>query len=394
MHRLLPVQKPPRWWSPKLSPAWVRFWRPVRRWAQRHEQRLRAIEVRGLEHLQRADAKGHGVLITPNHVQYADVFVLAEAADRLGRPFYFMSAWQVLGMASPLRRSILRQHGCFSVDRDGTDLRAFRQAVKIMETQSHPLVIFPEGEMYHVNDRVTPFREGAAAIALAAARRPQRPVVCAPCGIKYFLKDDPTPELLRLADRIEEKLLWRPRRDLPLEQRIYRVAEGALALKEIEHLGQIYSGALPQRIQNLSEAILRRLEQHFRLDPRGRDVPARVKSLRQQVVKELETLPESATERRQYAGHLEEIFLVVQLFCYPGDYVAERPSLERMAETLAKFEEDLLGVAIAAVRGTWHVVIAFGEPIVVPQDRDGDKASTLTRQLEERVQGLLNELTG
>jgi 1-acyl-sn-glycerol-3-phosphate acyltransferase len=147
MHRLLPVQKPPRWWSPKLSPAWVRFWRPVRRWTQRHEQHLRAIEVRGLEHLQRADAQGQGVLITPNHVHYADVFVLAEAADRLGRPYYFMSAWQVLGMASPLRRWILRQHGCFSVDRDGTDLRAFRQAVEILETRSYPLVIFPEGEM-------------------------------------------------------------------------------------------------------------------------------------------------------------------------------------------------------------------------------------------------------
>jgi hypothetical protein len=241
---------------------------------------------------------------------------------------------------------------------------------------------------------VTPFREGAAAIALTAARRAKRPVVCVPCGIKYFLRDDPTPELLRLADRIEEKLLWRPRRELPLEQRIYRVAEGALALKEIEHLGQIYPGPLPQRIQNLSEVILRRLEQHFRLDPTGRDVPARVKLLRQQVVKEVGTLPESATERRQYARDLDDIFLVVQLFSYPGNYVAERPNLERMAETLAKFEEDLLGVVIAAVRGTWHAVIAFGEPILVPQDRDGDKASTLTRQLEDHVQGLLNELTG
>ena len=30
------------------------------------------------------------------------------------------------------------------------------------------LVIFPEGEIYHCNERVTPFREGAAAIAVAA----------------------------------------------------------------------------------------------------------------------------------------------------------------------------------------------------------------------------------
>ena len=91
---------------------------------------------------------------------------------------------------------ILRWHGCFSVDREGTDMKAFRQATEVLQNSPHPLVIFPEGEVYHLNERTTPFREGAAAIALSAAKRAKRDVVCVPCAIKYEYLEDPRPNLL------------------------------------------------------------------------------------------------------------------------------------------------------------------------------------------------------
>ena len=90
--------------------------------------------------------------------------------------------------------------------------------------------------MYHINERITPFRQGAAAVALAAARRAKRPVACVPCGIKYQYVDDPTDKLLKLMDSLEQEIFWRPRPDLPLHERIYRFAEGAMALKELEYL--------------------------------------------------------------------------------------------------------------------------------------------------------------
>ena len=85
-------QTPPRWWSPKLSPAWVRCFRPWRRRMQLNVQRLLHVDVRGLEHLQEALQKQHGVLITPNHSGHADAFILYHAADKLRQPFYFMTA--------------------------------------------------------------------------------------------------------------------------------------------------------------------------------------------------------------------------------------------------------------------------------------------------------------
>ena len=106
------------------------------------------------------------MLITPNHSCHADPSVLYWVADQLRIPFYFMAAWQIFMRANWFRLLVLRHHGCFSVDREGTDIRAFRQAVEILRNKSHPLVIFPEGEIYHINKCVTPFRDGPSAIAL------------------------------------------------------------------------------------------------------------------------------------------------------------------------------------------------------------------------------------
>src|SRR5690606_3272710 len=110
-----------------------------------------------------------GVLITPNHSSHADPFALLETADQFGAPFYFMTAWQVFGMTHSIGRRILQQHGCFSINREGHDVRAVRCAVDVLATQRQPLVIFPEGEVFHLNDRLMPFRRGAATAALLAA---------------------------------------------------------------------------------------------------------------------------------------------------------------------------------------------------------------------------------
>ena len=229
-----PFQTPPQWWAPKLTPWWVRLWNPARRRMLQRQQKMAQIDVQGLERLRQALSDGAGVLITPNHSFHYDSYVLFEAAHQLGRHFHFLTAWQVFAMSSRFERWSMQLHGCFSIDRENTDLQAFKQAVEILRTSRFPLVIFPEGDIYHTNDRLTPFRDGAAAIALAAARRAGRPIVCVPCALKYWYLDDPTVHMQRLLSRLEDRLLWRPRPDLPLADRIHRLAEGALMLKEIE----------------------------------------------------------------------------------------------------------------------------------------------------------------
>ncbi len=388
-----PFEKPPRWWPPKLSRRWVRFWRFFRHREQHKKHRLLEIEVRGADAVRRLLADGCGVLITPNHCSHADCFSLYEAADRLGCPIYAMVAWQVFQRSGRLRQLALQHHGCFSIDREGTDLAALRKAREVLQSEPYPLVIFPEGDVYHLNDRITPFREGPAAIALMAARKAARPIACVPCAMKYRYVLDVMPELLDLMDRLERTLHWRPRPDLSLSQRIYHIAEGMLALKEVEIVGRTNAGPLPDRIAELMEFLLSRIESRYGLSATGSTVPERVKAARQYLIKRLQEIPAEDPSRNELHDDLDDLFLVVQAFSYPGDYVREQPSVERMAETLDKFEEDLLGVKTATVRAARKSTVVFGEPIVLDsQGAQPMKPATVTRMLEERVQNLLDQI--
>jgi 1-acyl-sn-glycerol-3-phosphate acyltransferase len=351
------------------------------------------IEIQGLENLQQCLDEKQGILITPNHSCHADPAVLYWVADKLNTPFYFMAAWQIFLRANWIRLLILRHHGCFSVDRDGTDIRAFRQAVDILQNKPYPLVIFPEGEIYHINKRITPFLDGPAAIALTASKHTKRPVVCVPCGIRYQYTSNPMEELLELMDRLEEQILWRPKRNLILRKRIYQFAEAILGLKETEYLGQTQTGTLPERISALAEYILQGLENRYGINDRSPTLPERVKACRRHAIQLTENMDLSEQEHGAAKTDLDDLFIVTQLFSYPGTYVSKKPAIEDMAEVLDKFEEDVLRKSSAAIRGTRRAVISFGKPIPVDRTK-GEKSQVhaLTEKLELDVQALLDNI--
>jgi hypothetical protein len=354
--------------------------------------------MHGVEYLKDVLENDCGVLITPNHSSHADPLVLYRISDKVKKPFYFMAAWHVFATVNVIRQIMFRWHGCFSVDREGTDMRAFRQSVEILQNSSHPLVIFPEGEIYHTNDQVTPFRDGPAAIALTAKKRSKRPVICIPCAVKYKYIQDPTPELIELMSQLEERILWRPRPDLPLLERIYRLAGGLLGLKELEYLGRTQEGLLPGRIKALAETILKRIQERYQIQSEEAALPVRVKMCRREAIKQLE-LEDKDDLKHEMAVHeqamldLDDLFIVTQLFSYPGSYVASKPTIERMAETLDKFEEDVLQRHEASIRGIRKAIVSFGQPIKVELASDKkNNVHALTEILEASVQGLLDDI--
>ena len=389
-----PYGSPPRWWPPKLSPHWVTLSRRWRHRQLRNDQQLVDIKSKGLKHLRDAVTAGHGVLIAPNHSAHYDSAALYAAADEIDQPLYFMTAWQVFAMSSRFERWAMQRLGCFSIDRESTDKTAFKQAVAILKEEPHPLVIFPEGDIYHTTDRVTPFREGAAAIALSAAKG-DRPIVVIPCAIRFQYVDDPTEQLHELLTRLEERLYLRPLPASSLQSRIHRFAEAALALKELDYLGRTSQGRLRDRVNTLIETVLTQLESRHGLRSAGRTPPERVKDLRRKVIAQLELATNGNGDQRRYQQlqqDMEDIFFVMQCFSYPGDYLSAEPSIERLAETADKFEEDVLGVDVPTVRGRRKVQIAFGEPIPVVRTAGGRGQTTdLTDQMQQSVQHLLSE---
>jgi hypothetical protein len=241
-----------------------------------------------------------------------------------------------------------------------------------------------------------------AFLAASAAKKKQegKTVWIVPAGLKYRFLDghDPMPVMLGLMDRLEHQFTWRNAREIPLVERIYRYAEALLTLKELEYFRQACSGPLPARIASLRSHILSGLEdRHFGRRHEQDAVPSRVNELRRrclEVLKAPATSPETAAQLRR---DLDDVFVAVQLFSYPGDYLREKPTLERVSEVLMKCEEDVLGSEVGAPHGPRRAVIKLGEPIDVgARLKAGGKlkpvVGAVTTELEGRIQALLDAI--
>ena len=156
-------------------------------------------------------------MITPSHPSHGDPHVIYDAADRVPTPLFLMATYRVFYGKSRILQWIFQKIGTFSVDRDGADMTAFKESIRILQKETARLVIFPEGEIYHCNDRVTPFLVRPA----TAARKSDREIVIVPCAIKYEYLVDPTERLLEGMQDLEQSVFWRPRTEKSLIERIY-----------------------------------------------------------------------------------------------------------------------------------------------------------------------------
>lgn len=371
----------------------MRFWKRLRRNMAIRQHALTEVSVTGRAHLVAAQRMGGGVLITPNHPTHADPFALLEAADQLKTPMYFMAAWQVFHETHSVGRRVLRQHGCFSVNREGHDVQAIRQAIRILKNAQAPLVIFPEGEVFHLNDRVTPFRNGAVHSAVLAAERSGKPVSIVPCALKFQFLGDPRPVLRSRMDRLEAHLGCPALRGTPLKRRILKFGARLLEKYECQYFGGAQRGPLQLRINALMEAILQPLERRFGLTERDRPVPVRVKQLRFRIIRCLDE--ETPVHGIHLPRALQELFLVIQAYSYPVDYITEHPSVERLAETIEKLEEDVLRHQRATPAGPRRAVVEFGRAIVIrPETARSRPVAVRTADLQSRVQKIIDRMNG
>jgi 1-acyl-sn-glycerol-3-phosphate acyltransferase len=400
--RRLPLadQLPYRFFPPRIQPLWLWLAGHYMNHKLRTHQRVEGIDIAGTEHLTSLLGRGDGILITPNHADHADCAVAFELGRRIKKPFYFMAAYQIF---TGIGRVGLPRIGVFPVDREGADLTAFKTGVEILGKGRNPLVVFPEGEIYFQSDRLTPLREGAAVLAATAVKKMAdsgKTVWIVPAAIKYRFLDghDPTPAFHDLMDELESHFTWRHRRDQALTDRIYRYAEGMLGLKELEYLGVSRPGSLKERLAHLRMSILDQVEDKRVGKRRDDPVPVRVKELRRVCLDALadpKTTPAQADELRR---DLEDLFGVMQLFSYPGDYIRECPTLERVGEIMMKLEEDLLRVDMPSPRGPRRALLRLGPPIDVKAHlaaaggRLRNAGVALTNELEGRIQGLLDDI--
>jgi Acyltransferase len=367
-------------------------------------QKVASITFEGEPPIREKLERGDGVLLCPNHTDHADSHVMFALGRRVGVPFYYMIAHQILQGG---RKWFLPRVGAFPVDREGADLSAFKTAVDVLAKGVNPLVIFPEGEIHHLGDRVTPLREGALAVATTAAKRAGgrgKTVWLVPLGIKYRYLDnaDPLPALHGVMDELERRANWRVDRTRPFVERAYRYAEGMMGLKEFEYYGFARPGPLPERLATLRELLLKRLEVDWLPESQcdaaaTLGTPERVKEIRRACLKVLADPGTTEYEKVEIRADLHDAFVAFQTYSYPGDYLRNGPTVERAAETIMKFEEDFLGVHEVTPHAERRAVVQVGEPVDVgarlkafPKPREA--VGTLTLELGQGIQSLLDAI--
>ena len=66
-----------------------------------------------------------------------------------------------------------------------------------------------------------------------------------------------------MIEELEARLSWRPSREVPLAERINRVGEALLGLKELEYFGSSQAGEVSGRLDRLINRLLQPLEQEW-----------------------------------------------------------------------------------------------------------------------------------
>jgi 1-acyl-sn-glycerol-3-phosphate acyltransferase len=355
---------------------------------------VESFELIGVARLKASVEARHGILLTPNHCRPCDPMVLAHLGFAVGAPIHIMASWHLF-MESRFQRWLLQHVGVFSVYREGMDRDALKCAIGILVDARRPLVLFPEGVVSRSNDHLNHLMDGTTFIARNAAKqRAERSlgkVVLHPVAIRYFFLGNLERTIEPVLEDIERRLSWRPQSGKLMKDRIIKVGEALLTLKELEYQEKPQEGEIPERVARLIDHILVPLEQEWVKGKRDADILARVKALRAAILPDMVAEKVDEAERRRRWQELADIYLAQALAKYPPNYFMPEPTPERLLETVERFEEDLTDKT--RVHRPIHAVIEVGEAIEIPPGRDrGAESDSIMTQVRQQLETMLDAL--
>ncbi len=389
-----------------VPPVYNNFW-PflIKHYVNRYIRKtydIHSVECRDVELLQASLDAGNGVLIAPNHCRMSDPLTLNPIVQKTKRYMHAMASWHLFKQDG-FSRFMLRRMGAFSVYREGVDRQAINTAVDVLVDGKRLLVVFPEGAVSRHNDQLMPLMDGTAFIARTAAKRRQKlnapgGVVVHPVAIRYFFRGDLMATVAPVLEEIESHFSWYPQRDKPLIPRIQQVGQALLSLKEIEYFGDARTGDFYERVDQLIEDELAKLEEEWNVKNTNEGVVSRVKNLRAVILPDMVNNNISAEERQRRWKQLTACYYVQQMSHYPRNYVrTSEPNIpEHILETVERFEEDFTDRL--SQHGPFHVVIQVGQAIEVAARRDRSTPTdpvmeSIRTQLTDMLAGLSSEST-
>ncbi|HKI21591.1 MAG TPA: 1-acyl-sn-glycerol-3-phosphate acyltransferase, partial [Isosphaeraceae bacterium] len=366
------------------------------------------LEPRDLEVLRDLPA-GVGIILAANHADETDLKVCWELSRRCGRRFLFMMNREAFAEGFGVAGWWLQRLGAFSVERGGENAEAKRYAIEIVERGQEVLVIFPEGEIYYLNDLVQPFKSGVVDIGMQAVietrrTQPDWTAYLVPLALKYRYRQPIGPLLERRIRRMERHLC-RCRDGAALPARLARIVAELLHRQELAHHlkpGSDRLAELSERVQEVRREVLAQVEEKYAgatANPQAStmmDRAWRLSSYLRNLLIQVRQL--SATSREQFSKDLAELQRVAQMGSWQPRYLDVDPSQERLAETVLKMEREVYGIKRPHQLARRDVFLRIGGPIDLGhfapaylQDA-GAVRHKVAEQLRGGIQALVNTI--
>ncbi len=368
-------------------------------------------------HLEQRDLKvlrdlpqAAGIILAANHADETDFKACLELSRCSGRRFLFMMNREAFDEGYGAAGWWLQRLGAFSVERGGqSNEETKRYAIEAVKRGREVLVIFPEGEIYYLNDLVQPFKSGAVDIGMQAVvearrTRPDWTAYLVPMAIKYRYRE-PIAPILERRTRLMEQRLSRRLSSLSLQRRLAEILADLLHRHELAHHLEPASDRLcevSERVQEVRRAILAQIEVKYAGAPVNSQAQTMDRTWRLgSYLRDLLTRRgrDAAERRAQLRTDLAALTSVGQMGSWQPQYTDVDPSQERLAEMVLKLEREVYRTKRPRQLAKRDVFLRIGDPIdlgrFIPDYLRDSRAVRhgVAEQLRDIIQILINTIT-
>jgi len=313
---------------------------------------------------------GSGLILTPNHADEMDPRLCMRLSQLCNKRFIFMGNREAFDEMHGLGGWGLQRLGVFSVERGGRDRPAKSYALDVVRAGKDVLVIFPEGEIFYLNDSVQPFHSGAVDIGINAVidRRKHEPnwtTYVVPMAIRYTYAE-PINHLLELRIAEMEKHLSRTQHGHDLHKRISGLMSEVLKREMETYKLQSDSEKLHQlsdQVKLVRRAILSQVELKYkgiaaeqaRTIDRAWQLSAHVRKIMAD--------GSSGEHHSILEKDLSQLKEVSQMASWQPEYWETATSMDRLAEIVLKLEREIFKIKRPPQLAKRTVFVRIGEPV-------------------------------
>ena len=361
--------------------------------------------------------KNSGVILISNHADEMDPRICLELSRLSGKQFISMCNREAFDELSGIAGWALQHLGHFSVERGAHDSHAKQYAIDVVKGGKHVLVIFPEGEIFYLNEEIQSFHSGAVEICMLAILQkrqidPQWQAFIVPMAIKYHHRGPIKKALDLRIKKMELRLALSPSEKDSFSSRLRQIQKTLLAQEDLSHDVRIdLEKDLFEQIITTENTILDRVkERHKEINVTPSHEIDQSWQLSAAIKKEMEEIKKNETDDSKHSSRVDkasekklqeeliDLKEVAHLSSWRPDYYEGDISYDRISEAVLKLERELYRVKRPRQLTRRNVFVNISKPIDIStflKDYENDAHAfrhSFTRELQEKIQAMVDDL--